>query len=276
LSESGVKLFPNNPKTPDGQIIPTVSGQLPPQPNVPVYGIINAGPMVKIAMLIPTNINVDVRWSFAFQQLLGQLPPGSTYMADYRYGLGETREALVTQALATVPDLTHVLFVDSDVLCMIPNAIQLLLSNNKPICSGVYFNSLMTGAAAWRGIPNTDPNTKDQLPVIEQPIPIAGQPQGVHEVDKVGFGFVLIQKQLFEELEKKNVPRPWFYYTVDGGARKMQSEDFYFTDKVRDYLGIKPFCDTRVQCGHIKSVVIMPDGSIQVPPHQGQQPIAQK
>jgi len=235
-------------------------------PNVPVYGIINAGPLIKIAMLIPTNILIDVRWCFSFQQLLGQLPPGSTYMADYRYGLGETREALVTQALATVPDLTHILFVDSDVIAMIPNAVQLLLSDNKPIVSGVYFNSLMTGAAAWKSAPNTDPNTKNQVPEIDIPIPVKDQTQAVVECNKIGFGFVLIQKQLFDELEKKNARRPWFYYTVDSGARKMQSEDFYFTDIVRETLGIKPFVDLRVQCGHIKSMVINPDGNIQVPP----------
>ena len=248
----------------------------PSQPNVPVYGIINPGPMVKIAMLIPTQLNIDVRWCFSFQQLLSMLPPGSTYMADYRYGLGETREALVTQALATVPDLTHILFVDSDVISMIPNAVQILLSDNKPIVSGIYFNSLMTGAAAWRGVPNTDPATKEQMPTVELPIAVKDQTQMVQECDKIGFGFVLIQKQLFDALEEKKARRPWFYYTVDGGARKMQSEDFYFTDIVREYLGIKPFVDLRVQCGHVKSMVINPDGGIQIPPHQGQQPLAQK
>lgn len=255
------------------QDLPVVT---PAQPNVPVYGVINAGPTVKIAMLIPTQLNVDVRWAFTFQQLLSMLPPGSTYMADYRYGLGETREALVTQALATVPDLTHILFVDSDVLCMVPNGVQLLLSDNKPIISGVYFNSLMTGAAAWRAVPNEDPNTKEQLPMVEFPIPVKDQTQVVQEVDKIGFGFVLIQKELFQALEEKKARRPWFYYTVDGGARKMQSEDFYFTDIVRETLGIKPFVDLRVQCGHIKTVVINPDGGIQIPPHSGQQPLAQK
>ena len=90
-----------------------------------------------------------------------------------------------------------------------------------------------------------------------------------------GFGFVLIQKQLFDELEKKQAKKPWFYYTVDSGARKMQSEDFYFTDIVRETLGIKPFVDLRVQCGHIKSMVINPNGQIQVPPHQGAQPMSQ-
>ena len=229
------------------------------QPISPIYGIINPGPLVKIAMLIPTNIWVDVRWSFSFQGILSQLPPGSSYLADYRYGLAETREALVTQAIKTIPDLTHILFVDTDVIPLVPNGVQLLLSDNKPIVSGIYFSSLMTGVAAWRG---------------EAPIPIDNVPY-LQEVDKTGFGFTLIQKQVFDILEQKNEPRPWFYYLIDSGSLKMQSEDFYFTDKLVKY-GIKPWVDLRVQCGHIKTLVINPNGSIQAPPpHAGAQPNAQ-
>ena len=239
-----------------------------PKPDVPVFGIINAGPQAKIALLVPTNLNVDIRWAVGFQQILGQLPPGSTYMMDYRYGLGETREALVTEALVKIPDLTHIMFLDSDVITAVPNAVQLLLMDNKPIISGVYFNSLMTGAAAWKRI--KDQNGQE----VEAPIPVVNQAQQLVEVDKIGLGFAIIQKDVFTQLEEKKARRPWFYYTVDGGERKMQSEDFYFLDSVRETLGIKPWVDLRVGCGHIKTVIIMQDGSIQIPPHQGQQPQA--
>ena len=243
--------------------------QSPPAP-APIYGTINAGPAVKIALLVPTNINIDVRWCFSFQQILSQLPPGSTYMADYRYGLAETREALVTQAIKTIPDLTHILFVDTDVIPLIPNGIQLLLQDNKPLISGIYFSSLMTGAAAWRKTGQKDANGVE----IEASIPVDGQSQFLQEVDKMGFGFTLIQKSVFDILEQNNEPRPWFYYLVDSGSLRMQSEDFYFTDKLKKY-GIKPWVDLRVQCGHIKSVVINPNGQVQTPPHQGAQPNAQ-
>lgn len=247
----------------------SVSGQ-PPQempvvpqapPNVPVFGTINSGPVVKIGLLIPTNISVDVRWAFSFQQILGELGryPGSSYMADFRYGLAETRESLVTEALAKIPDLTHVMFVDTDVIPLIPNGIQLLLQDDKPVISGVYFSSLMTGAAAWRG---------------EVSIPVDNQPDPIQQVDKTGFGFTLIQRKVFDLLAEKGEPRPWFYYLIDSGTHKMQSEDFYFIDKLTKY-GIKPWVDLRVQCGHIKTMVINPNGTIQVPPHQNQNANAQ-
>lgn len=234
------------------------------KPDVPIQGMINQGPIVKIALLIPTNLNVDVRWTFSFQQILTQLPPGSTYMADYRYGLAETREALVTQALKTVPDLTHIMFLDTDVISLIPNGIQLLLQDNKPVISGIYFSSLMTGAAAWKANPSTG---------AEEPIPVDNQPVPVLEVDKTGFGFTLIQKQVFDLLEEKKEPKPWFYYLIDGTSLKMQSEDFYFIDKLKKY-GIKPWVDLRVQCGHIKTMVINPNGAVQTPPHQAALPNA--
>ena len=232
----------------------------PPPPDVPVFGTINQGPQFKVAVLIPTNLWVDVRWTIALQAIFADLPPGSTYMMDYRYGLGETREALVTQALKTIPDLTHILFVDSDVIPTIPNPVRVLLSDDKPMVSAVYFNSLFTGVAAWRG---------------EAAIPIKDQPSHLQECDKTGAGFLLIKKEVFDILEKNNEPRPWFYYTVDGGQLKMQSEDFYFMDKCRKY-GIKPWVDLRCTCGHVKTVVINADGTIAgPPPHQTQQPTAQ-
>ena len=243
-----------------------------PQPDVPIVGSIQAGPAVKIGLLVPTNINIDVRFCFSFQQILSQLPPGSTYMADYRYGLAETREALVTQAIKTIPDLTHILFVDTDVIPLVPNGIQLLLQDNKPIVSGIYFSSLMTGAAAWRKTIQKDQNGNDVE--VETPIPVDGQTQFLQEVDKTGFGFTLIQKQVFDILAEKNEPRPWFYYLVDSGELRMQSEDFYFLDKCKKH-GIRPWVDLRVQCGHIKSVVINPNGSVQTPPHNQQQPTGQ-
>lgn len=235
------------------QLEPVVEKPPQPIPQVPVFGTIGAGPFVKIAMLVPTNISVDVRFAFSFQNILTQLPPGSTYMADYRYGLAETREALITQAIKTIPDLTHILFVDTDVIPLIPDGVKLLLSDDKPIVSGIYFSSLMTGVAAWRG---------------ETPIPIENQPY-LQEVDKSGFGFTLIKKQVFTLLEEKKEPKPWFYYLIDGNDLKMQSEDFYFLDKCKKY-GIKPFVDLRVQCGHIKTVIINPNGQVQAPPPQAQ------
>ena len=243
-----------------------------PASTVPIIGTIGAGPHIKIAMLVPTQLAVDVRWAFTFQNILAQLPPGSSYFADYRYGLAETREALITQAIVTIPDLTHILFVDTDVIPLIPNGVQLLLSDNKDIVSGIYFSSLMTGVAAWKGVPNQDPNTKEQMPIVELPIAIDNVPY-LQEVDKSGFGFTLIKKEVFSFLEEKKEPRPWFYYLIDGSDRKMQSEDFYFLDKCKKY-GIKPWVDLRVQCGHIKTMIINPNGQVQAPPAQNAQPTA--
>ncbi len=232
---------------------------LPPQPQgSPIYGVVNPGPQAKICMLIPTGLTCDVRWGFMFPQLLSDLPPGSNYFADYRYGLAETREALVTQALTTVPDISHILFVDNDCIPLTPNPIKTLLSDDKPIITGAYFNSLFTGLAAWKN------EAAIQIKTPNQPF--------LQECDKTGFGFTLIKREVFDAM--KDEQRPWFYYTVDAGIMKMQSEDFYFIDKAKKY-GYKPWVDLRVQLGHIKTVVINADGTINgPPPHESQQPTA--
>jgi hypothetical protein len=188
---------------------------------------------------------LDVRWAMGFPTFLSTCPAGSVYFADWRYGVGESREALYHTAINGVPDITHMLFLDADI---IPNAnvVKLLLEDNKPVVSAIYFNSLLTGLNAWKEEKALDPKMAYTDPLVE--------------VDKVGMGCCLMNKKVFDVLAEET--RPLFFYKIDTITNQMLSEDFwFFKEKLLKY-GIKPWVDLRAQCVHLKSFGVNPDGSI--------------
>ena len=221
-------------------------------------------PTQKVAICIPTMITVDARWALNLPKVLGTAPPNSTFFAEWRYGVAETRESLYHTAMKSVPDLTHVFYYDADIIPITDFPIQTLLQDNKQIVSGVYWNSLYTGVAAWKD---------------EKPINMAEQRNSpLIECDKVGFGMTLISIDVFKTLIEADEPRPFFKYVIDTKTNSLMSEDFYFLTQLCAKHGIKPFLDTRVQAMHLKNLGILPNGQVQVdqppPPPPAQQPAA--
>ena len=205
-------------------------------PAPPVVTATTPGPQHKVAICIPTMITVDARWALSLPKMLGTAPPNSTFFAEWRYGVAETRESLYHTAMKSIPDLTHIFFYDSDVIPMTDFPIQTLLQDNKQIVSGVYWNSLYTGVAAWKDEKPLDLGAPRNDPLIE--------------CDKTGMGCCLISIDVFKTLIENNEERPFFKYIIDTKTDTLMSEDFKFYQTVAKY-GIKPWLDTRVQCGHL-------------------------
>lgn len=226
------------------KLVPYLAGTPPPPPPPP---IINGKPVI-LAIAVPATPWVDWRWSFWFSQLRMQFP-SAIVMADNKYGIAQSREALLNQFNA-IPALTHMLFVDTDLIA--PDfAIYSLLQHNVDIVSGVYWNSLFTGNAAW---------------IDEQPININNfnaQNMNVSnpllKVDKCGFGFTLISKELMKKLLTED--RPLFYYKITGG--ELHSEDFYFASILKR-LGVPMYVDLRIRLQHVKTVLINANGQVQL------------
>lgn len=216
-----------------------------------------SGIRYKVAICVPTTTLIDVRWALAWPGVCGTFPGGSQLFADWRYGVAETREQLWYTAWKGIPDLTHIMWIDSDVILDL-NCIPQLLLDNKPIVSGIYFNSLLTGVNAW---------------LDEKPIDIRDQKykeQPLVQVDKVGMGVCLMQKSVFDELQDEE--KPLFYYKVDVTTQSLLSEDFYFFQKLAKH-GIKPWVDLRCRATHLKATALTPEGLVIGPaPPQSQPP----
>lgn len=208
---------------------------------------------IKLAVLTPAYPLVDVRVHLSLPKFLQQIPPNSFHFADWRYGVGESREALLHTAMSSVPDLTHILFLDSDIIADDGAVFKLFESmTNNPnidIVGGIYFNSLLSGLAAW----------KNEIALRVQDL--VGRENPLMEVDKVGIGLTLFKVDVFRRMDKENEERPFFYYKLDAKNNSMMSEDFYFFQKALKY-GIKPWIDLRVRGAHMKTVMLLPEGTV--------------
>lgn len=220
---------------------------------------------IKLAILTPIYPLVDCRWALAFPKFLQQIPPNSFHFADWRYGVGESREALLHTAMVSVPDLTHILFLDGDVIPDDTAVFNLFQHPEVDIVAGIYFNSLLTGMAAWKN---------EQALKLQD---LVGRENPLLEVDKVGIGLCLFKASVFRFLDEKQEERPFFFYKLDARANQMMSEDFYFFKKLEKY-GIKPHIDLRARCMHLKTVGLLPEGAVSgglptCPPGQHWEPL---
>jgi hypothetical protein len=232
-------------------------GEVEPIPPVPVQQVPPPQQQQQVNLIvgIPTGASNDFEWSrdFAVKFIARMCPPNTGLIFENRYGIAQSRESIVNNFMKN-PLATHLLFFDSDVLPNEMHGVNTLIADTlsdpkKYIVSGVYYNSLYTGLNAWKNevaLKLTDPIvTQSSDPVIE--------------VDKVGMGYTLIRKDLFQVLVMEE--RPLFFYKIMEG-NVMESEDFVFFDKLKKH-GIHPYIDTRVTAQHIKRCKVLPDGGIQ-------------
>jgi hypothetical protein len=215
---------------------------------VPPPPVINGKP-VRLAIGIPISSQVDSRWMLAFSNLR-QVFPTATIIFDNKYGIAQSREAILNQFNA-LADLTHLLFFDTDILPQPYGLYTLLQDTALPdvdFVSGFYWNSLFTGNNGW-----IDEKPLDMRQFNEQNMPQSP----LIKVDKFGMGFCVITKELMKKLLV--VDRPLFYYKISDGA--LHSEDFYFQATLKK-MGIPIFMDYRVQCAHLKTAIIQSNFAI--------------
>jgi hypothetical protein len=128
-------------------------------------------------------------------------------------------------------DYTHQVWIDSDQIWS-PEQILRLVEHDLDVVSGCIRTA--DGDYALH-------RNHERLTEIEP---------GLFEVDSCGFGFVVIKRQVFEQ-----IPYPWFRLLPAETGLGDDSEDVSFCRKVRA-AGMKVVADGDVKVGHEKLVVI--------------------
>ncbi len=195
--------------------------------------------------------------------------------------VGVARDTIVEAALAD-KSITHILWVDADNVCTSKNnpkspenpndALQMLLACNQPIVSGLYRAKQATGFnyAMWMST-NTPDGSPGFLNIVRAKdgnwlLGVASDMSGNLvvqravtkeanwlQVDAIGMGFCLVQRQVYEKLQ-----RPWYPWIT-----KTPSEDFSFCIAAKKAgFAINVFTD--VQLRHFGDLCVNPDGSVQV------------
>lgn len=142
------------------------------------------------------------------------------------------------------PDYTHILWIDSDIQFSIEDFTH-LMDDNQPIVSGYYTIADGKGNACILEEGGEKGKSYMNLTEIESRTELI-------ELSHCGFGFVLIQKGVFE-----TIPSPYF---LDQKVEKANitayvGEDVAFCVKAKA-AGFKIWADPRVRVYHYKSFLI--------------------
>ncbi len=179
---------------------------------------------MQLAILVPSTDTwmTDFALSvLALQQMLSYHPIGEDFKMNLLNERGSLiahqREQIAQHALES--GATHLLWLDSD-MKFPPDIVHKLWAHGQPIVGCNYTK---------RTIPAM-PNTKD---VDGKLIATNKQSTGVVEVGSMGFGCVLMEREVFE-----TIPRPWFdtvWFENSKGELQMMGEDVYFCRKARHH-----------------------------------------
>jgi hypothetical protein len=203
-----------------------------------------------VAVCIPYMVDVTMLWAYKMLTPLMGIPnPACSKTLKMVRGIpvSVARDEIVRLCLED-PNITHLLWVDTDNICQKPQdpniALQQLLACNVPIVSGLYRAKQKEGFnwAAWM-----DAHLPDKIGFT----PVQSWNGNFFQVDTVGFGFVLVKREVFEK-----IPAPWFEW-----ASPAPSEDFNFCIKARKHgYVINVFAD--IQLDHKGELTVHPDGTI--------------
>lgn len=166
-------------------------------------------------------------------------PKGTVFAIVSRQFIDTARNSIVQLALNK--GFTHVFFVDDD-MTLHPDSLVRLLARKKDIVGGVY---------RIRG------ETKKYVACLQRKGWIyhkleGFKKEGLHEVDAIGTGSLLITRKVLEKVWNKYKGFPFqISYKKHGGKLYSQTEDVNFCEKAQA-VGFKIWADTTVRPGHIQ------------------------
>lgn len=197
--------------------------------------------MKKILIAIPSMDYVAA----GFAASLAMLQKSGECLVSFICGslIYDARNKLAAQALETESDL--VLWLDSD-MTFTPDTLQRLVKtmeeNDADIVSGIYYRRSAPYTPVAFAKVDINPETNDSYHEDYK-----GELTGVHEVEGIGFGCVLMKTDVIMDVFGK------FNTCFDPLGHF--GEDLSFCWRARQ-LGYKILLDFDVQCGHIGHVTI--------------------
>lgn len=167
-----------------------------------------------------------------------RLPPGTCFLDKTDAPVEAARNILTEGALKDIPGLTHLLFIDDDMIFE-PGAFDRLLAHDLPIVGGLchnrrppYMPILMRSCGDGYAFMYDYDREVDS--------------RGLVEVDATGCAFLLVKREVFEKIGEKP-------FTQEG-----YGEDVAFCRKAKA-AGYTIHVDPTVEIGHVGEVVVNSD-----------------
>lgn len=153
----------------------------------------------------------------------------------------EARNEIVAQALEKFPDMTHLLFVDSDMTFGVDHMLA-LAESKKDIIGGVACRRHNPFTPCYQG----KEDYSDLLEQLRKPF----DQQKPFKVDGIGMGFTLISRKVLEKCDNvEGIPSLWFY------PRAGKGEDYSFCELAKKNgfdIWVHPTC----QLGHVTEYTV--------------------
>jgi len=149
------------------------------------------------------------------------------------------RNNVIHKTLTYLPGVTHIFFVDKDVLPPI-DAIERLLAHDKDIIVGA--TPIYKGEPVW-SVMKYDP--AEDIDNVFNPVKYNELPDELFRAHHFGATTVLIKRHALETMGY-----PWYQDVFAPGAL-MLGQDLFFTAKAKQY-GFELWCDPTVKCGHAR------------------------
>lgn len=212
-----------------------------------------------VSILMPPDLAVSMQFAEGIRGL--QLPPGSDFMRVIGLPYGPARNNAAKTALDGGYNLA---FLDADMRVQ-GDAFMKLLETGLPMVSGLYYQRFPDYLPC---LFNEGRDDKGQ--VVKNPIG-GWKPGDIVPADFVPAGLLLVRHHLLKAIFER-FPLPFFWGVdvapvpdVGGGQAPPFSEDFAFSWKVKNVLGIQPFVHTGVVGLHETRSVIGPKWMVRQP-----------
>jgi len=136
----------------------------------------------------------------------------------YNMPHAEARNWLVGKALED-PDISHILFVDDDIMLPL-EALNVLMESHELIIGANYVKKQFPIETCALSVQNTPGgfHNKEILPIKNDMTPV--------RVSQMGMGACLINVEVF-----KKIPQPWFEFVYDKNGKVFAGEDVRFCQK---------------------------------------------
>lgn len=215
--------------------------------------VLKEHPEWRIAILMPT-LNGQNHCYTTGCLLHSYKPPFKTVIQPGMY-IDLQRNRLVYAAIDD-PLITHFLFIDSD-MTFPAWAVMRFLKRDLPVVCGLYQRtSFPFNWHVIRKIPDkAEYILFPYLSEFELGYPDTMRDRLV-EVDATGAGFMLLKREVLEDVRK--LGKPWFATAMDPSGLNYCGEDVYFWQVVQE-AGYKVVVDTSVECGHCSGKMMYPE-----------------
>lgn len=200
---------------------------------------------MRVCILSPI-VHVEPQWvrstvnavAYSFSQGLRVEDMGIITRTIVHWARNElVRAALPLKSIHDDKPFTHFMWLDSDHVFERDLICQLARHYTRPdvdIISALYFNRTKPYLPVVY-VQDTNPNPYTHYPLVDVPNCLC-------QVDAVGFGAVMIKREVFEQMDD-----PWFHMTGRGGEHV--GEDMSFCVHARQ-AGFKIFLDGQYKLGH--------------------------